>query len=147
MKGHRLPLCPGFSSSEPVTFAVPPILDDRGAIGVIEDCDLGFEIRRVYFLYGLDTESRRGGHAHKVLRQAILALSGGVTVHLRSRTGAEYNVRLDGPDRALYIPSGTWRELSTFSRESVCLVLASELFNENDYIRSEEEFDAWRKRQ
>ena len=141
-----LPLKGQQSAVEPFLLNIPCLRDDRGALGVIEDVNLGFAIRRVYFIFGLDAKSERGGHAHISLVQVFVAMSGSMTVDLQSRSGAEFSVKLSSPTQALFVPPGTWRELSGFTRASVCMVIASALYNEDDYIRSKAEFDLWRSR-
>lgn len=110
------------------------ISDDRGHLTVIER--LPFDIKRVYYLHGIDTKAKRGGHAHKRLQRLMIALNGTFTVDM---DGEKFD--LCSAELGLYIPPKTWIELSDFTAGAVCLVLASLEHSESDCIRSREEFD------
>lgn len=127
----------------PRLVAVPAHQDELGSLGVIErDSPFPFPIKRVYFLYDIPSESVRGSHAHKELRQLIVALSGSLTVELDDgKTKQRFD--LTSPRVALTVPPGYWRTLSHFSAGSTALVLASLEYDERDYIRDYEEFVAW----
>jgi len=118
------------------------ISNPAGNIAVIEEGPgVPFRIRRVYYLYAVPEGAERGGHAHRRLEQLLIAVSGRFDVTLddgRSRR----SVPLTVPDRGLYIPSMVWRELTGFSSGAVCLVLASEGYDEADYIRDYDEYAA-----
>ena len=113
---------------------VPKAHDVRGNLSVVEGNTIPFEIKRVYYLYDIPTASVRGGHAHKNLQQLLVALSGSFDVVLKDGH-SEKVITLNKPNFGLLIPKGIWRELQNFSYGSVCLVLASEVFDEIDYIR------------
>ena len=121
---------------------IPIVHDVRGDLAVIESFkNLPFEIKRVYYLYNVPTNSERGGHAHKNLKQLIIALSGSFQVRLDDGVNTvDYYLR--DPSEGLLISTCTWREILKFSHGSVCLVLASELYDENDYYRDYSEFIA-----
>jgi uncharacterized RmlC-like cupin family protein len=93
----------------------------------------------VYYLFDVPSGAKRGGHAHKKLKQVILAISGSFDVVLKNGKSKEI-VTLNRPDKGLLIENNIWRELENFSSGSVCLVLASEEFSENDYIRSYKDY-------
>lgn len=113
--------------------------DGRGNLSVIEKDVLPFVIKRVYYLYDVPSSSTRGGHAHKQLRQFLIALSGSFDVVLDN--GKERRaITLNRPDRGLLIPNGVWRELENFSSGAVCLSLVSAEYNEDDYIREYGEY-------
>ena len=122
---------------------IPVIREPRGNLGVLEGGrDLPFEIRRTYWLYDIPAGSHRGGHAHRRLEQVLIALGGSFDVVLDD--GVERKtVTLNRPDRGLYLPTGIWRELENFSAGSVCLVLASEHYDETEYLRDHDEFLKW----
>ncbi|MEC3907247.1 FdtA/QdtA family cupin domain-containing protein [Tamlana sp. 2201CG12-4] len=119
--------------------SIPKIQDYRGNLGVIEKNILPFKVKRVYYLYDVPSGSVRGGHAHKKLHQFLIALSGSFDVILKDGV-KEKAVTLNNPSEGLLITHGIWRELENFSSGSICLVLASEVFDEDDYIRSFVEF-------
>ena len=118
---------------------IPKIEDHRGNIAVIENQVLPYDVKRVYYLYDVPSTAARGGHAHKNLYQCLIALSGSFDVKLNDGTTTK-TVTLNKPDKGLLITKGIWRELENFSSGAVCLVLASEVYLEEDYIR---DFDAF----
>ncbi len=119
---------------------LPKVVDPRGNLTPIESRkDIPFEIKRVYYLYDVPGGEARGGHAHKNLLQFIIAISGSFDVVLDDGTNKK-RFHLNRAYYGLYIPSMIWRELDNFSSASVCLVLASEPYSANDYIRDYDEF-------
>ena len=98
---------------------------------------------RTYFLYDVPARAERGGHAHKKLRQILVALSGSFEVILDDGHN-QVVVQLNQPTQGLSLPPGLWRELRNFSGGSICLVLASEEYDEDDYIRNYDEFKCWK---
>ena len=124
---------------------VPKAHDVRGNLSVIEGNTIPFEIKRVYYLYDIPTASVRGGHAHKNLHQLLVALSGSFDVVLKDGISQKV-ITLNKPNFGLLIPTGIWRELQNFSSGSVCLVLASATFDEEDYIRNFKEFRLFKNR-
>lgn len=113
---------------------------ESGVITVAEKgshSDFGFE--RVYFIHGLGPESERGSHAHRSLSQLMIAASGHFRVRLQGPNWQRV-FNLDDPNFALYIPPLTWRDLDGFSDGAICLVLASHVYDESDYIRDYSEF-------
>jgi dTDP-4-dehydrorhamnose 3,5-epimerase-like enzyme len=113
---------------------IPKIEDYRGNIAVVEKATIPFDIKRVYYLFDIPSTARRGGHAHKEQIELLVALSGSFDVILKDGRDAK-TVTLNKPDKGLVIPRNTWRELENFSSGAVCLVLASDVFEEDDYIR------------
>ncbi|EMQ94865.1 hypothetical protein D778_00225 [Xanthomarina gelatinilytica] len=120
---------------------IPKIEDKkgRGNLSVIEKDCIPFSVKRVYYLYDVPSNAYRGGHAHKNLYQFLIALSGSFDVVLDDGN-QKTKITLNKPNKGLLIPNGIWRELENFSSGSVCLVLASEEYDESDYIRNYKEF-------
>lgn len=120
---------------------IPKIEDKkgRGNLSVIEKDCIPFTVKRVYYLYDVPSNAYRGGHAHKNLYQFLIALSGSFDVVLDDGSQKK-TITLNKPNKGLLIPKGIWRELENFSSGSVCLVLASEEFDEEDYIRKYKQF-------
>jgi dTDP-4-dehydrorhamnose 3,5-epimerase-like enzyme len=114
---------------------IPKIEDRRGNLSVIENECIPYDIERVYYLYDVPTGAYRGGHAHKEQLEFLIALSGSFEVVLKDGKESK-RVMLNRPDEGLLIPTGIWRELENFSSGSVCLVLASDVYDEEDYIRN-----------
>lgn len=116
------------------------ISSESGSLAFIEECrDVPFEIKRVYFLYDVPAGAVRGSHAHKSLSQMFIAASGSFDVHLDDGYNkASYH--LNRPFYGLYVPPLLWRTLDNFSSGSVCIVMASDYYEESDYIRDYHEF-------
>lgn len=116
------------------------ISDPRGNLTVIEgNGDIPFDIKRVYYLYDVPGGESRGAHAHKTLYQLLIAANGSFSVTLDDgKEKVTYNLKR--PYVGLLIVPGIWRDLEDFSSGSVCLCLASEHYNINDYIRDYNEF-------
>ena len=121
-------------------YTFPPHGDDRGQLVAIEEMkDLPFDIKRVYYIYDTLTDVVRGHHAHKCLKQVLLCVHGSCKIHLdNGHETAE--VLLDKPNEGLYIENDMWREMYDFTPDAVLLVLASEYYDESDYIRNYDEF-------
>lgn len=119
--------------------SVPKIEDPRGNLSVIENDVIPFEMKRVYYLYDVPSGAERGGHSHINQQEFLVALSGSFDVILHDGQ-QEKLVTLNKPFEGLLITNGIWRELKNFSSGSVCLVIASAVFEEEDYIRTFSEF-------
>ncbi|GAA4268110.1 sugar 3,4-ketoisomerase [Hyunsoonleella aestuarii] len=113
---------------------IPKIEDYRGNLSVIEKEILPFSFKRVYYLYDVPAGAERGGHAHIEQKEFLIALSGSFEVVLNN-INEEETVLLNKPFEGLLINNGVWRELKNFSSGAVCLVIASDIFKEEDYIR------------
>lgn len=118
---------------------IPKIENILGTIGVIENDTMPFEMKRVYYLYDIPSSANRGGHAHKELKQVLIAISGSFDVIINDGDAQE-KITLNKPNVGLLINTNIWRELDNFSSGAVCLVLASAVFDESDYIRDYQQF-------
>ena len=118
---------------------IPVVEDTRGNLGFIQNDILTFDFKRVYYLFDVPSSAFRGGHAHIEQQEVLIALSGSFEVVLDD--GFEKKtILLNKPSMGLLIPTGIWRELQNFSSGAVCLVIASDVFSEEDYIREFQDF-------
>jgi hypothetical protein len=118
---------------------IPKIENVLGTIGVVENNTLPFEMKRVYYLYDIPSSANRGGHAHTNLKQVLIAISGSFDVIVKDGV-TEEKITLNKPYVGLLINTNIWRELDNFSSGAVCLVIASAIFDESDYIRDYQQF-------
>lgn len=119
---------------------LPRITDPRGNLTFIEGGrHVGFDIRRVYYLYDVPGGATRAGHGHKALHQLMIAMSGSFDVLLDDGRGKR-RYHLNRSYYGLYICPMIWRDIDNFSSGSVCMVLASDFFDESDYYREYEDF-------
>ncbi len=126
--------------------SLPKINYRAGNITVVENNNqLPFDVKRVFYIYDVPGGANRGGHAHKELDQLIVAVSGFFEVLLNDGTNKK-NVQLSMPNKALHIPPGVWAELHNFSSGAVCLVLASDYYDKDEYIYCFEEFMELKKK-
>ncbi len=119
---------------------LPKIVDPRGNLTVAEQLkNVPFDVARVYWTYDVPSGERRGGHAHRTCQEIIIAVSGSFTVEVFDGT-CHQTYHLNHPWQGLYVGTNVWRTLEDFSSGAVCLVLASELFDEQEYIYDYQEF-------
>ena len=119
--------------------------DRKGNISVVQNGDtVPFDVKRVYYLYDVPGGESRGAHAHKELSQLIVAASGSLRVILDDGR-AKRTFFLNRPYQGLYLKPGIWRDLNDFSSGAVCMVLASEKYDPDDYIRDYDEFLKFRE--
>jgi len=119
---------------------LPMIKNPKGNLTFIEaGRQIPFDIRRVYYLYDIPGGEARGGHAHKALHQLIVAMSGSFDIHLDDGY-AKKTVHMNRSYYGLYICPMIWREIDNFSSGAVCMVLASEYYDEADYYRDYDQF-------
>ena len=118
--------------------------DERGQLIALEAVTdaIPFEVKRVYYIYDTTPGTVRGKHAHKALKQVLICVSGACTIECELPDGTRTKHRLDWPDRGLLIDGLVWREMKEFSKDAVLLVLASERYDEKDYIRDYNAFKA-----
>ena len=123
----------------------PPLGDDRGSLVALEaNKTIPFKIKRVYYLYDVPSSAARGGHAHKEQFEFLIPISGSFDVVLND-TKEKRTISLNKPNKGLLIKSNVWRELENFSSGSVCLVISSGEYDEEDYIREFDAFEAFVK--
>ena len=124
---------------------IPKIVDSqgRGKLSVIEKNIIPFDIMRVYYLYDVPSDAYRGGHAHKNLIQFMIPLSGSFEV-LVDDGNSKKKIMLNKPNKGLLIPVGIWTEIDNFSSGAICMVLASDNYEESDYFRNYNEFKKYK---
>ena len=123
-----------------IKYMFKPHGDDRGQLVALEEIkDIPFTIKRVYYMYDTVSGVIRGKHAHKSLQQILICIHGSCKVRLDNGTESKV-VPLEKPYEGLYISNIVWREMYDFSEDAVLLVLASELYDESDYIRDYDDF-------
>ncbi len=122
---------------------LPKVADPRGNLTFCEGGEhIPFDVKRVYWVYDVPGGGRRGGHAHRELRQLLVAVNGSFTVTLDNGERKE-TVMLNHPWEGLLIEAGLWRTMDDFSSGAVCMVLASDKYDESDYIRNYRDFKRW----
>ncbi len=118
---------------------IPVVEDIRGNLGFIQNDILPFDLKRVYYLFDVPSTAFRGGHSHIKQHEVLIALSGSFEVILNDGFEKK-SIFLNKPNVGLHIPIGIWRELQNFSSGAVCLVIASDVFQEEDYVRDFNQF-------
>lgn len=116
--------------------------DERGQLVALEELSdfVPFEVKRIYYIFDTTPNTVRGKHAHKELRQVMICVSGACTIECEMPDGTKSEHRLDWPDKGLLIEGLVWRNMKDFSKGAVLLVLASEHYDESDYIRDYDMF-------
>lgn len=118
-----------------------PRIETHGHLTVVETKrQIPFKIERIYYIYDVPMGQVRGGHAHRNLEQLIIAINGSFDVIVEDKAGKEI-IHLNQPHIGLYLPRMVWRKIENITPEAVCLVVASELYDENDYIRDYDDFN------
>ena len=119
--------------------------ENKGRYSTVKNSkEIPFDIKRIYYLYDVPFGVMRGGHAHKTLNQVLFAVSGSFTVNLNDGK-VKRSITMNRPNQGLLIKPGIWRTIDNFSSGSVCLVLASEKYNPDDYIRKYSDYIDYRK--
>ena len=125
---------------------LPKIIDPRGNLTVAEgQRNVPYDVKRAYWVYDVPAGESRGGHAHKACRELIVAVSGSFSVTLDNGSEKE-TFHLNHPWQGLLVETGVWRTLDDFSSGAVCLVLASQEFEESDYMRDYSDFLAYARK-
>ena len=124
-----------------VKYVFQPHGDERGQLIALEEFrDIPFRIKRVYYMYDTLEGVVRGFHAHKSLEQILICIHGSCKIRLDNGRGEKKVIPLEKPYEGLYVSNDMWREMFDFSPDAVLMVLASELYDEADYIRDYDEF-------
>jgi len=124
---------------------LPVVHNEAGNITALNnDLEIPFDVKRVYYLYDVPGGESRGGHGHKALHQLILAGSGSFDITVDDGR-IRRTFQLNRPDYGLYLPPGLWRELDNFSSGSICLVMASDVYKAEDYLRDYEYFKTFKQ--
>ncbi len=123
----------------------PGLNKSEGSLCVAEanSEDVPFDIKRVYYSYGVESGVTRGMHAHKTLEQLLICVYGEIEVTVDNGKGKIENIVLNDPSEGLYVGPSMWRTMKWLRSDSVLLVLASQHYDSNDYIRDYDEFVAW----
>ena len=124
---------------------IPKITDAKGNLSVIEKDIIPFEIKRVFYLYDIRSDENRIGHAQKNLKQFLIVLSGSLDVVLNDGKNTK-TITLNKPNKGLLLVPGIWRELQNFSSGCVLLTIASNEYNEADYIRNFDDYLLFKNR-
>ena len=114
-------------------------VDHRGTLTIVGHDEIPFSIARIFYVHDIPDGTERGGHAHHVTEQFVIAISGSFTLELTDGT-SKRSFQLESPDRGVYVPPMIWDRLHDFSRDAVCLVVASTQYAESDYIRDWNDF-------
>lgn len=124
------------------TLEFVPHGDERGQLIAVEALsdEIPFEVKRAYYIFDTTPGTVRGNHAHKKLRQVLICVSGACTIVCELPDGTIVEHQLDWPDKALLIEGLVWRQMKSFSKGAVLFVLASEHYDESDYIRDYDAF-------
>ena len=126
---------------EPKIINIPTFRSDFGNLSVIDKSNiLPFELKRIFYVYGIPSGSKRGNHAHKTLKEFIWCLKGRIEVFTISLSGVKNNFHLNDPNNGLYIPSKIWSYQISLSPDSIYCVGCSDYYLEEDYIRDYSEF-------
>ena len=126
---------------QPQLIDIPAVPNSMGDLFSVEAGKVApFEVRRVYWVCGIPAHASRGRHAHKDNQEIDIALHGAFTVEVKDQQGNQSRFRLDSPRKGLFVDSLYWRELFDYDEESICLVLASNHYDEEEYIRDFSEF-------
>lgn len=118
----------------------PKVLDERGNLSFVQNSDqIPFDIERIYLIYDVPGGAIRGGHAYRQNQEVIIAISGSFDVVVNDGQ-SEVKYSLNRSYYGLYVPNGLWRQLENFSTNSLCLIIASQPYEETDYVRDFNEY-------
>lgn len=129
---------------EDIVIHFPEVTDHRGSLTIAEGNSLPFEVKRVFWIYGIGEGKTRGGHAHRSCEEVVVAVNGSFDMVVDD--GHErIVVRMDSPTKGIHIRKNVWCELRNFSTGTICVVLASEEYNTNGYMKDYDEFIGMKK--
>ena len=124
---------------EDIVIHFPEVTDHRGSLTIAEGNRLPFEVKRVFWIYGIGEGKTRGGHAHRSCEEVVVAVNGSFDMVVDD--GHErIVVRMDSPTKGIHIRKNVWCELRNFTAGTICLVLASEEYNTDGYMKDYDEF-------
>lgn len=120
---------------------LPNKVDERGSLCVVDNIksELPFEVKRVFWIYGVPSDQSRGKHAHHTCAEIVIPVSGSFVAHVTDGQHSD-DIQLSNPSEALYIPEMVWCSFTDFSEDCVCLCMASEPYNAEGYINNLEDF-------
>ena len=121
---------------------IPKVVDDRGCLCFAEHKHLPFEIKRIFWIYGVGDGKTRGGHAHKTCAEVVFPVNGSFEILVDNGYESK-TFFMDSPSRGIYIAPNVWCHLRNFSSDAVCVVLASQEYNPKGYINNYETFKIW----
>ena len=124
---------------EELIIRLPEHADSRGVLCVAENHDLPFTVRRVFWIYDIESGQSRGGHAHTRCEEVVFAIHGSFDMIIDDGTERAC-VRIDSPDKGIYIRKNVWCELTNFSPGTICMALASEPYDTDGYMKDYDEF-------
>lgn len=128
--------------SSPYMIDFPEHGDERGQLVIVEGAkDIPFDIKRIFYIYGSDPDVVRGQHANRKTKFVLINVAGTSKVKTRDGLGNETVYSLNRPHTGIYLPNMVWKDMYDFSEDSVLLCLASEHYDENEYIRDYAEFE------
>ena len=123
------------------------VIEEKGILSICQLKDqISFDIQRIYFIQNVPEGFTRGRHGHKKLEQIFVCISGQFTLEVFDGKATE-TIDLNNNSNAIYVPAKCWRELKNFTVDGICLVLASTLFDYDDYINNLEDFKEWKNSQ
>lgn len=132
-------ITPGYVKPGVKLFDLKNIIDSKGTLTVVEDKDIGFKIRRIYYMYAVGKQAIRGGHAHKTLKQILVCINGSCEIEYEYLNN-KGKIILNNPAKGIELDGLVWHTMSKFTQDCVLMSIANDVYNENDYVRSYNDF-------